>query len=221
MSGHRRTKRERARSADDPGPNQVRPRLCCGRWRRRHSPTSALEFIAIFGQALARTFRRVFLSDDGQPFVLAGSGTLALEVAVANLVEPGDDVLVVNTGYFSDRLGAMASRHGAAVHQVTCEVGDAPSADAVATALRERHYKLMTITHVDTSTGVRADVAPLAHLAAERATLTVVDGVCAIGGEEFRQSAWGVTFALRPRRRPSGCRRAWRWASSARARWMR
>ncbi len=54
--------------------------------------------------------------------MLAGSGTLALEVAAANLVEPGDEVLVVNTGYFSDRFGAIAIRHGATLSEVKADV---------------------------------------------------------------------------------------------------
>ena len=35
-----------------------------------------------------------------QPFVIAGGGTVAMEMAAANLVEPGETAVVVNTGYF-------------------------------------------------------------------------------------------------------------------------
>src|SRR4051812_20535800 len=64
----------------------------------------------VFMKAYARTIKRlreVFLGPTAQPFVVAGSGTLAMEMAVANLIQPGDKALVVNTGYFSDRIGSM------------------------------------------------------------------------------------------------------------------
>ena len=77
----------------------------------------APEFIEAFGQALDR-MREIFLCEQGQPFVLAGSGTLAMDCAGANLVEPGDKALVINTGYFSQRFAALLERYGAEVTQV-------------------------------------------------------------------------------------------------------
>jgi len=55
----------------------------------------APDFVEAFGQALER-MRQVWLSPDGQPFVVAGSGTLAMDMAVANLVQPGDRALVAS-----------------------------------------------------------------------------------------------------------------------------
>src|SRR5436190_56453 len=63
-------------------------------------------------------------------------------------------------------------------------------------ALAAAATKIVTVTHVDTSTGVRAPVEAIARLARAHGALTVVDGVCAIGGEELRQDAWGVDVAL-------------------------
>jgi alanine-glyoxylate transaminase/serine-glyoxylate transaminase/serine-pyruvate transaminase len=156
----------------------------------------APNFIQVFGQALER-MREVFLCPDGQPFVVAGSGTLAMDLAGANLVETGDRALVVNTGYFGDRFGALLERYGAEVTHVRAPaIGDAPSLGAVEAALQATRPKVMTVTHVDTSTAVRADVKSLAALGREYGTLVVVDGVCATAGEVMRQQAWGVDLAL-------------------------
>jgi alanine-glyoxylate transaminase/serine-glyoxylate transaminase/serine-pyruvate transaminase len=111
---------------------------------------------------------------------------------MANLVEPGDSVLAVNTGVFSARFAKAAELHGAEVQCLGAAVGDAPSLDEIDSALRQRRYKLVTLTQVDTSTGVLLDVQAIAALAARHGALSVVDGVCATAGEEFRQSAWGV-----------------------------
>ena len=156
----------------------------------------APNFIEAFGQAL-EWLRDVFLCPSGQPFVIAGSGSLAMDVAAANLIEPGDHALVVNTGYFGDRFAALLERYGATVTQVLAPaLGDAPALEQVEAALKECDFKLMTITHVDTSTAVCADVKGLAALGREYGALVVVDGVCAVAGEELRQEAWGVDLAL-------------------------
>jgi len=178
-----------------PGPIEFTPEVL----RAMGMPTTshvAPNFIAVFGQALER-MRQVFLCPGGQPFVVAGSGTLAMDMAAANLIEPGDRALVVNTGYFGDRFGAILERYGAAVTQVRAPaVGDAPALEEVEAALKGGGYKLMTITHVDTSTAVGADVQGLAALGRRYGTLVVVDGVCAVAGEEMRQEEWGIDLAL-------------------------
>ncbi len=155
----------------------------------------APDFIEVFGQSLER-MRRVWLSPDGQPFVVAGSGTLAMDMAVANLVEPGDRALVISTGYFSDRMAAILERYGAEVDRVRASLGDRPSTGEVEAALRQANYKVMAITHVDTSTGVLADVENWARLSRQSETLTIVDGVCSVAGEELRQQDWCVDVAL-------------------------
>ncbi|MGD8627075.1 MAG: aminotransferase class V-fold PLP-dependent enzyme, partial [Anaerolineae bacterium] len=133
----------------------------------------APNFIEAFGQALER-LRQVFLSPDGQPFVVAGSGSLAMDMAAANLIEPGDRALVVNTGYFGDRFAAILHRYGAQVSQVSAPaVGDVPALAEVEAALQGGDFKLMTITHVDTSTAVAADVKALAALGRAHGVLVV------------------------------------------------
>jgi alanine-glyoxylate transaminase/serine-glyoxylate transaminase/serine-pyruvate transaminase len=177
-----------------PGPIEVEPEVqrAVGRAAPSHMDP---DFARAFGRALTR-MREVFGAPTGQPFVVAGSGTLAMEMAVANVVEPGDRVVVVNTGFFSDRMGLILERLGARITHVRAPVGGAPDVAAVAAAVRAEPTKLVTITHVDTSTGVLTDVEGLARVAREHGALTVVDGVCATGGERFAQDAWGVDVCL-------------------------
>jgi len=173
-----------------PGPIEFDPAVLAA----LGAPTTghlAANFIDAFGQALER-MRQVFLSPDGQPVVLAGTGTLAMDSAGVNLVEAGDKVLVINTGYFGDRYGALLERYGARVTHLRVPPGDRPGLDVVEEALRSDSYKVMTVTHVDTSTGVITDVKGLAALAQRYKVLSVVDGVCSVAGEEVRMSEWGV-----------------------------
>jgi alanine-glyoxylate transaminase/serine-glyoxylate transaminase/serine-pyruvate transaminase len=156
----------------------------------------APNFIEMFDQALKR-MRQVWLCADSQPFIIAGSGTLAMDMAASNLIDAGDKALVVNSGYFSDRFATILEGCGAEVTQVHAPViGDAPELEQVNAALKADEFKLMTITHVDTSTAVGTDVKGLAGLGREHGVLVVVDGVCSVAGEEMRQQEWGIDLAL-------------------------
>jgi alanine-glyoxylate transaminase/serine-glyoxylate transaminase/serine-pyruvate transaminase len=136
-------------------------------------------------------------SAEAQPFVIAGGGTVAMDMVAANLVEPGETAVVVNTGYFSDRLAEMLRRQGAKVVEVAAPaVGDAPGTDVVGRALAAGSVKALFATHVDTSTGVRIDAEPLARMAHDRGILSVFDGVCATAGESFRMKEWGADVYL-------------------------
>ena len=153
-------------------------------------------FIEIFGQAL-EDLRSVFLAGpDHQPFILAGSGTLAMDSAVANLVEPGDRVLVVDTGYFSQRMADIVRRYGGDVTLLSAAPGETILPHQLEEAMRQDAYDLVTITHVDTSTGVLTDVKGLTAVAKDQGALVIVDGVCAAAGEEMRQEDWDVDVYL-------------------------
>ncbi len=178
-----------------PGPIEFTPEVLQAMGQSTTSHLAA-NFIEVFGQALER-LREVFFSPSGQPFIVAGSGTLAMDMAAANLIEPGDRALVVHTGYFSERFAAILERYGAVVERVHAPaIGDTPTVEEVAAVLERGGYKVMTVTQVDTSTGVLADVRALAALGRRYGVLVVVDGVCSIAGEELRQDEWGVDIAL-------------------------
>ena len=177
-----------------PGPVEFDPEVMRALSAKTASHVSP-EFIAVFGRALKR-LREVCLAPSAQPFVVAGSGTLAMEMAVVNLVEPGERALVVNTGHFSDRMAMMLERHGAHVVQARAAPGEVPDLAEVERLLAGGGFKVMTVTHVDTSTGVLAPAEALARAAARHGVLSVVDGVCATAGEAFHQDAWGADVYL-------------------------
>ena len=80
----------------------------------------APSFIESFGTCLER-LREVFLGS-GQPFIIAGTGTLAMELGVSNLVERGDRVLVCDSGYFGDRYVNILEGLGAQVDVLILQI---------------------------------------------------------------------------------------------------
>jgi alanine-glyoxylate transaminase / serine-glyoxylate transaminase / serine-pyruvate transaminase len=174
-----------------PGPVELSPAVLAAAAWPPPSHTSP-RLIEAFGRSIER-MREIWRADAAsQPFILAGSGTLAMEVAAANLVEPGDRALVVVTGYFSERMTEILRRCGAEVAEVTAPVGEAPAPEEIRAALARGPFKALFATHVDTSTGVRVGPEPLCRLAREAGALAVFDGVCATAAERFEMAEWGA-----------------------------
>lgn len=177
-----------------PGPIEFDPRVV----EKMGQPTLghvAPAFIESFGRAL-EMMREVWLAPSGQPFIIAGSGTLAMDMAGANLIEAGDNVLVVSTGYFGERYAELLKRYGAKVTLLQSEVGEVVPYETIESELSTGNYKLMTFTHVDTSTGTLVDGKKMGELAQQYNVLSILDGVCSVAGEEIRQEEWGIDVVV-------------------------
>jgi alanine-glyoxylate transaminase/serine-glyoxylate transaminase/serine-pyruvate transaminase len=156
-----------------------------------------------------QNLRKLFQTTDpaSQPFVISGSGTLGWDQVAANLAEPGDEVLVLHTGYFADSFADCFETYGAKVTQLKAPIGDRPQLDEIEKALTEKKYKIVTVTHVDTSTGVLSELKPLSDLVQNVSpdTLLVVDGVCSVGSEEIRFDDWKLDVVLTASQKAIGC----------------
>jgi alanine-glyoxylate transaminase/serine-glyoxylate transaminase/serine-pyruvate transaminase len=152
-------------------------------------------FVNTFGETLT-LLRKLFQSTDidAQPLVVSGSGTLGWDLVAANLAEPGDDVLVLHTGYFADSFADCFETYGVKATQLKAPIGSRPQLPEIEKALKEKKYKLITVTHVDTSTGVLSELKALSELVhrVSPETLVIVDGVCSVGCEEIEFDKWGL-----------------------------
>lgn len=177
-----------------PGPIEFEPEVM----KVLGMPTTshvAPDFIESFGSALD-LMKEVWHCPDGQPFIVAGTGTLAMDMAGSNLIEAGDNALVISTGYFGERYADLLKRYGAHVDILKATLGETVSVDLVENALKSKKYKLMTFTHVDTSTAILNDPVPFGKLGQKYDVLTILDGVCSVAGEEILQQEWGIDVVL-------------------------
>ena len=160
------------------------------------------EFAAILAEVTAGA-RRVFKTRNDL-FLLTSSGTGGLESAVANLVSPGDEVVVGLCGNFGERFAALASAYGAEVVRLEFEWGQPVEADDLGVVL-ERHpkAKVVLLTHNETSTGVTNPLRELARVARNADRIVVVDGVSSISSIDIDTDGWGVDVAV------SGSQKGW------------
>ena len=177
-----------------PGPVEFEPEVLSAMGEPTDSHVSP-DFIEVFGKSL-ELMREVWKSPKGQPFILAGTGTLAMDMAAANLIEQGDRVLVISTGYFGQRFKDILDRYGAKTTILEAPTGEVVSLEAIEKELENQQYKALTITHVDTSTGTLVDPEPIAKLAQKYNTLSILDGVCSVAGEDINQEEWGLDIVL-------------------------
>jgi len=148
-------------------------------------------FVELFCRVL-EGMRLVFGAPGGRPVVFNGSGMLAMEAACASLLERGDRVLVVDNGYFGSLIARMARRYTGRVSVIRAKLGERIGVEEVRSRLERGDFRVVALSHVDTGTGVRTQLAELAKAAREQGALTLVDGVSALGGEELKQEEWGV-----------------------------
>jgi alanine-glyoxylate transaminase/serine-glyoxylate transaminase/serine-pyruvate transaminase len=167
-----------------------------------------MPFVTVFGETLTQ-LRKLFQTEvpASQPFVISGSGTLGWDQVAANLAEPGDEALVLHTGYFADSFADCFETYGVKATQLKAPIGDRPQLDEVEKALKEKKYKILTVTHVDTSTGVLSEIKALSELVhrVSPETLVVVDGVCSVGSEEIRFDDWKLDVVLTASQKGVGC----------------
>ncbi|KIY70760.1 PLP-dependent transferase [Cylindrobasidium torrendii FP15055 ss-10] len=157
------------------------------------------DFVPVFGDCIRMT-REVLQTEVGQPFLISGSGTLGWDQpqVAANLVEPGENALVLHSGYFADSFTECLETYGAKVDQVKAPIGEAVTSDALEEALKSKKYKVVTVTHVDTSTAVLSDIKSVAATVRRVSpeTLVIVDGVCSVASEEIRFDDWDIDVVL-------------------------
>ncbi|MDN4494702.1 pyridoxal-phosphate-dependent aminotransferase family protein [Ureibacillus aquaedulcis] len=134
-------------------------------------------FAAIFKASIKQT--KQLLQTDGEVFIVAGSGTLAMEMAIVNTVGRGERILVISHGYFGDRFTPLAAAFGIEVDVLQAEWGKQVDPVLVQEKLAVNHYKAVTITHADTSTGVVSDLDVLIPIIKQAGVLVILDGVVA------------------------------------------
>lgn len=139
-------------------------------------------FAAIYKHAIQQT--KDMLKTDGEVFVISGSGTLSMEIALVNTVAAGEKILVISQGYFGDRWIKLGEAFGIDIDVIQSDWGKQVNPDTVEEKLSNGKFKAVTITHADTSTGVAANLDDLVPIIKKHGALVILDGVCATAAME-------------------------------------
>jgi alanine-glyoxylate transaminase / serine-glyoxylate transaminase / serine-pyruvate transaminase len=174
-----------------PGPSPVSERVLAATAR----PTIGHLDPAFVGlmDEIKSLLRYAFQTENALTMPVSGPGTAGMESCVANLVEPGDKVVVCQNGVFGGRLAEMARRCGGEVVVVEDAWGRAVDPEKLESALRGHpDARLVAFVHAETSTGALSDARALAGIARRHGCLVLADAVTSIAGSELRVDDWGI-----------------------------
>ena len=126
---------------------------------------------------------------------ISGTGSAAMEAALCNFIEPGDEVIIGVNGYFGERLCDMASRYGASIRRLEKPWGTVFSPDEIETELKKKPAKLVALVHGETSTGALQPMEGMAEVVHRYGGLLLIDCVTSLGGVPVEIDAWEVDIA--------------------------
>lgn len=157
------------------------------------------DFVELVRNCIARLKRVVRTS--GEVFLYTGSGHSAWEATMVNLLSPGDTVLMLESGHFSESWSGMCRKLGLVVETVAADRRMGADPALVTAALREDRagrIKAVCAVHNETSTGVALPLADIraAIDAAGHGALLLVDTISSLGSLEFRMDEWGIDAAV-------------------------
>jgi alanine-glyoxylate transaminase/serine-glyoxylate transaminase/serine-pyruvate transaminase len=187
-----------------PGPSCVAPRVLEA---MAHAPVGYLDpelFDAL--EEIQVGLRTVFGTSNPFTLALTGTGMAGMESCFANLVEPGDTVLIGVHGFFGERMVEIAGRYGAEVVRVDAPWGTPLDPTQIAeAAARAGKLKLIACVHAETSTGVRQPLEPIAEIARRYDALFLVDAVTSLGGLPVEVDRIGIDACYSATQKCMGC----------------
>ncbi len=137
----------------------------------------------------------------GELFLYTASGHGAWEASLVNLFSPGDRLLMLESGYFSDTWAAMAKNFGLDVQMLDADWRQGAAPEAVEAALRadtQARIKGVCTVHNETSTGITLPLKAMRDAidAAKHPALLLSDTISSLGSIDYRMDEWGIDVCV-------------------------
>ena len=130
-------------------------------------------------------------------FILASSGTGAMEAAVINLLSAGDTALVVQGGKFGERWAEICKAYGINADILDVEWGKAAEPQAIAAKLKANSkIKAVFTTLCETSTGVNNDIEAIGKVVKDSEAVLVVDAISGLGAIDLKTDEWACDIVV-------------------------
>ncbi len=174
-----------------PGPSDVSPRVLQAMARPTLGHLDPL-FVHMMDEVKG-LLQYAFQTKNELTMPISAPGSAGMEACFANLVEPGDKVIVCQNGVFGGRMKENVERFGGIAIMVMDDWGKPVDLEKVEAALKAHpDTKILAFVHAETSTGVRSDAKLLTELAHQYGCLVIVDAVTSLAGSELRVDDWGI-----------------------------
>ncbi len=172
-----------------PGPSDVSPRVLAAMGRPTIGHLDPL-FIELMDE-IKQLLQYALKTNNELTLPISAPGSAGMEAAFANLVSPGDTVIVCQNGVFGGRMKENVERCGATPVMIQDPWGEPVEPKKVSEAFDSHpEASVLAFVHSETSTGVRSDAETLCRMAFERGALSIVDAVTTVGGIELDSDNW-------------------------------
>ncbi len=180
-----------ARTLMGPGPSDVNPRILNAISRPTIGHLDP-QFVGMMDE-VKELLQYAFQTKNELTLPVSAPGSAGMETCFANLIEPGDKVIVCRNGVFGMRMIENVERCGGEAVVVDDAWGTAVDPAKLEDALKANpDAKIVAFVHAETSTGVLSDAKTLVALAHEHDCLTIVDAVTSLGGSELLVDDWEI-----------------------------
>ncbi len=144
--------------------------------------------------------KKVFRTDN-DILLFPSSGSGGLESAIVNFFSPGDKIVVVCQGVFSERVSLIAEKYGVNVIKVKKEWGQAVRAEEIEAVLKQdinKEIKAVCLPQNETTSGIVNDIESVGKMMCESShpALLIVDAVSSLACMPFENDLWGVDVAI-------------------------
>ncbi len=174
-----------------PGPSDVPPRVLEALSRPTIGHLDPA-FVTMMDE-VKELLQYAFQTDNALTMPVSAPGSAGMETCFANLVEPGDKVVVCQNGVFGGRMKENVERCGGVAVMVEDPWGEAINADKLEETLKvHKDARIVAMVHAETSTGAQSDVEKLVKLAHAHDCLTIVDAVTSLGGTPVKVDEWKI-----------------------------
>jgi alanine-glyoxylate transaminase/serine-glyoxylate transaminase/serine-pyruvate transaminase len=176
-----------------PGPSMIEPRA----YEAMSQPLTGIRdpyFLAIMGE-IQEGLREALGTSNAKTFLVPGSGSGAMEMAVSNFVRPDSKFLVFTNGHFADRIAAMGSRQKARVTRCEKPWGEVFSAEEAKAAIERDGPDVVAFVQGETSTGAYQSGRAIASAAHAAGALVIADCVTTLGAMPVELDAVGIDVA--------------------------
>lgn len=174
-----------------PGPSDIHPRVLAAMAK----PTLGHLDPAFIGMMdeMKALLQYAFQTKNEMTLPISAPGSAGMECCFANLVEPGDTVIVCKNGVFGTRMLENVERCGGLAVVVEDAWGSPADPNKLEDALKANpDTKIVSFVHAETATGARSDVKTLTEIAHKHDALVIVDAVTSLGGIELHVDDWGI-----------------------------
>ena len=176
-----------------PGPSQVYSRI----YQAMMQPVVGHldPYFFQVSQEVQKGLRSVFGTQNELTLPISATGSGGMETAISNFIEPGTKLGLIVGGFFGERVGEMAKRHGAEIVRLEKPWGEAASDDEAVEFIRRERPQVVAFVQAETSTGVFQQSKAICDAAHEVDAVVIADCVTSLGAMPVDVDANGIDVA--------------------------